>query len=439
MKFTVLITGITLLLPPTFALARTIEMPTNFQVEAIYRNLAGQPPDLESAARESEEYRAASEFDRATVLERQMEAKKAEFDNLKDVEAITLRARTSISEYDSAKGAYYIDAFQPGTYYPFGNYDVLMENGEQFRAWELPVEEARAVRDRVGDYASLTAEITIRTFGAAPGGERQIRGQITDVKLFHDDALLYEQTLDTAEYRQIVVAGETSVEEKPVAAENLTVAGIPLSMYLEETLAVLHQEGYAHVEGMERGEPHNHRPVGFSTDEATLQSFKSSSDDRTAQMVSDIMGRRSGRHYLTDVFGPDLDCRGETDALEKCGYFFARSDGHVHSIVQMQQAMGVSEDTITEALVEKYGQPSDSMPATVMNSYRGQMLVWGRSSRDLGETVPAVAKETENQHWQIEAFIVEPEEGRRVVIVQLNEVSANAGASSEADGGGIEF
>ena len=423
-----LLTATALLFHAAFVHAETIEMPTDFQVEAVYRHLANLPPDFERAARETQEYRNASEFDRSEVLARQIEALRAEFSRLSDVDAFVIRARTSLSEYDSEKGAYYIEAFRPGTYYPFGRYSISMENGEEFREWLLPVEEAREVRDAVGSFGSVITEITIRPFASSPGGEGRIRGQVTAVKIFADDRLLHEEALPTEAYLPISMQGGTTNEE-PVSEQNLTVSGIPLGAYLEETEMVLAQEGYSFFEGAPRGEQYGYRPIGFSTDEATLGTFKTSSRDRTATIYSNIMGGRSGPHYLAAVLGSRLDCHGQSDALEKCGYLFARDSGQVDTVIHMQQALGVSEKTIMDALSARYGQPSDKIPAVIMGSYRGTMLVWGLSNGDLGETVPAISDISENRHWQVEASIVEPDQGRHSVIVQLNNIETGNGTT----------
>lgn len=414
--------------------AETIEMPTDFQVESVYRNLANLPPDFERAARESQEYRSASEFDRSVVLERQIEALKSEFTSLSDVEALLIRAQSQLSEYDAERGAYYIEAFRPGTYYPFGSYGINMENAEEFLEWSLPVEEAREVRDAVGVFGSIIAEITIRPFATSPGRDGLIRGQVTAVKVFGDNRLLHEKEISPDTYRPISIQGGTTNEE-PITDDNLVVSGIPLGAYLEETENVLSQEGYSFFEGAHRGEQYEYRPVGFSTNEDTLSDFSASSEDRTATLYNNIMEARNGLHYLTSVLGPKLDCRGQSDALEKCGYLFARDSGQISTIIHMQQAFGVSEETIVDALAARYGQPSDQMPAVIMNSYRGTMLMWGISNGDLGETVPAVSDLSENRHWQIEAYIVEPEQGRHSVIVQLNIVSTKSSVS----GGGSEI
>ena len=160
--------------------AATIENPDDDQIVSLYHFLAGDPPNFEQQARQDYDYRSANEFDKPAVLKRLIAQSRARYEGNADIDLIILRTNSRFGDYNADLGGFQFDIFKPGIYFPFGpgrRYGLTMENAADFRTWELPVSEARDIRE-TAPRGNLTFEISIRPFGATQTRDKHIRGQV---------------------------------------------------------------------------------------------------------------------------------------------------------------------------------------------------------------------------------------------------------------------
>lgn len=447
-----------LLLHPSIGAAYTVENPTEFDIEAIYRHLAADPPDFDTAARQTDAYLRANEFERADALAREKDRLKQQYDALAEADLINIRLNARLSEYDSEKGVYYIDSFDDGSYIPFGDYGLSFDNAATFREWSLPVDRAQEVRELSPD-GRISAVIQARPFGLSPKGGRMLRGQIVSLKLYVEDRLLHEVEIPESEYRAIERPGSEAAKGSEIAAEKHNVLGIPIGLDLDETLAQLQDAGFSnHVTMTARDE---FTPTAFATSpdsltridpapeqaqtvtedgEPDIAAILANQEARRNEIYDSIMEGRSGRSFLLDGLGEKLDCNGTADILPSCGYVLSDAEGKTRSIILLQQAAGASKSAVTQSLIDKYGSPTDRFPATLLRAARGEQLVWGLASNELADKVGDITDISGHRHWQIEAVISEPEPGRTAVLVQINDVPFGAlGDGTGTKAGQIKF
>lgn len=404
--------------------AETIENPTDEQVVSLYHFLAGEPPNFEQEARVDYDYQSADEFDKAAVLKQVIAQKRALYESNADIDLILLRTNSRFGDYNADLGGYQFDIFKPGVYFPFGRnrYGLTMENAADFRNWVMPVSEAREVRN-IAPRGRLTFEISIRPFAVTGTREKHIRGQIVDVKAYaqQGNRLVYEASLDTSEYRAIAGA-DSPADERALDAETVAIQGVQLGTQQADFQKWLSDNGYNENSAKWTGY------TFFGTNTESIRFHKS---------ASSFVGASDYDPDSFGVFGKNFDCRSADDRLHSCGVARFDENGALMSLTLMQSAVGVTKQQIVSSLNKSYGSPSDRLNVFVMNAFRGEQLVWGQSSTELGRKATSLSDVSGPKHWQVEALISEPSTERIVVFVQINAISASDGAV--AGGGQIKF
>lgn len=412
---------------PSLTSADTIENPTDEQVVSLYHFMAGDPPNFEDEARKDTRYYSANEFDKPAILKQIADQKRALYEANADVDLILLRTGSGFGEYNADIGGYQFKIFEPGVYFPFGQfrqYGLTMENAADFRDWTMPVADARALRDEA-PYGRLTFEIALRPFGVVSTREKHIRGQIVGVKAFTQttNRLVFEAALDASDYRPIAGA-DSPTTERPLEDDKIALQGVRLGIdrtAFEEWIA---ERGYTAKGGS--------REVAFGTNVESINLHNSSGQ---LQAVGNI----DYDPVSAGVFGKDFDCRSVDDRLHSCGYAKFDEDGVLVSMVLLQSALGATKQQIVSSMNQAYGSPADRFNVSVRNFIRGEQFVWGLSSTELGRDSTSLTDVSGAKHWQVEAVITEPSTERLVVIVQINQITQADGSNATAGGGQIKF
>ncbi|MEM7668067.1 MAG: hypothetical protein AAF317_02820 [Pseudomonadota bacterium] len=398
------------------AQARILQNLDDETVRLLANYLASDTPNFRERALKTKEYRQANEFDKPEVLERIEARMRSEYEGFADIDGIKLRVRTKIGEFDAAKGVYRIRTFRPGVFFRFGRYSLSLDNASDFYEWELPVAEARRIRE-MSQFGNMIAEILLRPFGVAPDDQNQVRTQVIDLKLFEERSgqLVHSKLVPEAEYRSIEVASSTGPTMLP--EETVSLLDIRPGMAVEEAKSILEDAGYR-VDGVFGG----YRGVHYNFSTAPKRQIDYSSLDRN--------NRASG------IFGLGLDCR-DSDQIHSCGHVrFDRDTNQVISVILLQNAVGTSKQDLVSALFEKYGPATDRFATTLWEEHLVDQYVWGGFIE--GNRVPAtdLTPISGPKHWQVEAIIAEPDTRRKSVIVQINEVE---GDSAVTGAGGVRF
>lgn len=404
----------------TPAIARTIDNPDDKTIELLADYLAGNTPNFREQALGDFEYRRANEFDKPQVLEAIEDRLRAEYEGFAEVEALQLRVRGDIGQFDAAAGVYRISVFKPGTYFPFrGGYGLYLDNAADFYEWALPVAEARKVRE-ISPRGDVVVELIVTPFGVAPNDHRHVRGQVIGMKLFEQRSgqLLHEVALPADQRKSI----DSAAAQKPssVDEEAMVLAGVRLGMDMDEARAVLTDAGFD--VGEELG-------VSFR--------FSTYADGLRRELDSSVLGVSQDQMQFphADHFTPDLHC-GDDTQVHSCGIvYYDRETRTVESIALLQNAVGTSKQDIVTALSEKFGPAGDRFNAYLWRKHAVDQYVWGGfteakiRNHDFTEISGPKA-------WQVEAFIAEPTPQRKTVIVQINRIPE---AQSVTGDGGIKF
>lgn len=412
---------------PALVTAETIENPTDEQVISLYHFLAGDPPNFEDEARKDSRYFSANEFDKPAVLKQIADQKRALYEANADVDLILLRTGSGFGDYNADIGGYQFNIFEPGVYFPFGQfrrYGLTMENAADFRDWTMPVADARALRDEA-PRGRLTFEIALRPFGVVSTREQHIRGQIVGVKAFTQttNRLVYDVALDPSEYRPIAGA-DSPTTERPLEDDKIALQGVKLGIDRTAFEDWIAERGYTAKGG--------NREVAFGTNVESINLHNSSG-------ALQATGNINYDPVSAGVFGKDFDCRSVDDGLHSCGYAKFDEDGVLVSMALLQSALGVTKQQIVSSMNKAYGSPSDRFNVSVRNFIRGEQFVWGLSSTELGRDSTSLTDVSGAKHWQVEAVVTEPSTERLVVLVQINKIDTPATDGAVAGGGQIEF
>lgn len=401
---------------PLMAQARILQNLDNETVGLLANFLASETPNFRERALNTREYRQANEFDKPQVLERIEARMRSEYEGFADIDGIKLRVSTKIGQYDAAAGVYRIDLFSPGGYFPFGRYGLTLDNASDFHEWELPVAEARRIRE-LSPFGNMVAEIVLRPFGVAPDDQNQVRTQIIDLKLFEQRSgrLVHTKVVPPAEYRNIQVASNTG--PSMLQAEKVSLAGISIGMGVEDAKAVLEGAGYRISQDAGNGS------VFFTTAGKDVPYLGQLTTDE--RLIPGSL-----------AYGLNLDCRDD-DQIQSCGRL--RYDQEAKTVVNMallQIAVGTSKQDIVTALFQKYGPATDRFDTSLWRRHLADQYVWGGFVE--GRDVPATdfTPISGPKHWQVEAFLMEPDTRRKAVIVQINKVG---GSSAVTGAGGVKF
>lgn len=107
---------------------------------------------------------------RATIRAELLSAAEA----VREVGSIRLSIHDAgLSAYDPTYGEFTIRALSPSSTFPFEAFTqkitVKLDNGSTAQMWKATPEEARVVRDKLGNYGGATLDVELVVTGAVPG------------------------------------------------------------------------------------------------------------------------------------------------------------------------------------------------------------------------------------------------------------------------------
>lgn len=165
--------------------------PDDLQMSLLAYRLTGRTPPLEAWAGEQNSVRTANEFTRADQLRAETATLAAVYDSTEDIGFLQMRLRSQLSQYDAAKGGYYLTVFAPGGTFGFKGrekVDVRLENGSEAYFWAMDAARAEEILDDTGSSQhnrSVTIDAKIRLLGT----ERRtygllIKGRIVEYAIY---------------------------------------------------------------------------------------------------------------------------------------------------------------------------------------------------------------------------------------------------------------
>ena len=411
---------------PQQGFARIIDNPQPQEIDVIYKVLSGASFDFEAEARKSRIYMQANEFDKPAALQQAVEELRRQYQGAKDVTAVKMRLRGSFSQYDAQRGVYSFDVFRPGVLLTLHRRNFVIENADAFRDWALPVEDAKAVRQR-NPSGSVVYEIDLRPFAVSDTQSNTMRSQVIGLKVFTPEGqLLHEASLAPSEYRDLIRSGDTA-DQHPLTAEILTLQGLNLGAsrsYFEQ---------WAEENSYQTKDMLGHTRIATGADAID---FTFNLSDYSSSIIS---GSRNVDKPEFNIFGPKLDCRASSGRLESCGLVYFGQDKNVQSVMIMQSAVGVQQQQIVDSLTERYGPPADRLQTVLLDHFRAEQLVWGISTDGLSGKAYPMTQLSKKRHWQVEAAITKIDAQRLVVFVQLNRIEAAGGAVAGTNGNKPRF
>ncbi len=439
--------------------AREIFNPDDTQIDLMYRYLASDPPDFRSEAKKTYEVRRADEFNRPNVARQVENNMRRDFELMKDVDVLRIRAHGKLSEYDSDRGGFYVSALSPGTYFKYGTVQYIFENPDYFHLWKVSTGNARLVVEQLGYGRNVALDIRTRPFAVDAAQGRKIRAQVIGLDIFSAKTKKHLGTINLPEdqYREIMVAGLEP--ESILTPDKLNILGLSHDMTYSQVIDWAVNSGFAMFSFKDSGKASRTGADGgkilkqqFSQELPYLPDLFLSSDNQSFKLKQ-IKGGWDGSLEFGDggeysIFGSKFDCMSPKNLGVKCGFVdFVGSDAtdeekpeSVKRITFAQSASGVTREQIIAKLTEKYGTPSDNKSAIIFDQYRGNMLVWGRIRQHPESDVQMYfTRETWTQNWEIEAYIIEPSEDRITVITQINVFPSDQEATISGGNGAIKF
>lgn len=188
---------------------RLLSHPDDLQLVLLgYRLRGSQPPIADWAAAQHAVVRA-NEFERANVIRQEQARLQGIHDSTADVGRLRFDVRAQLSEYDGARGGYYLDAFAPGSVFNFSariaahpfteeSITLQVQNEEELNFWPLDAAAAQEVLRRNDGMRNVVLDSQFRVLGVAQrsGGPvillRLQRYAITSTK-YGQPAVLGEQ------------------------------------------------------------------------------------------------------------------------------------------------------------------------------------------------------------------------------------------------------
>jgi hypothetical protein len=134
--------------------SQTLDYPDPLQLLMLAYRLAGQTPPIDTWALQASSLISADEFSRPAVLKAEIERLTAVFASTADVGFVRLTTDGNLSEYDAARGGYYLPAFESGIRYEFEAYreklGLQVANSADAYLWPLKPDEARETLKKAG-------------------------------------------------------------------------------------------------------------------------------------------------------------------------------------------------------------------------------------------------------------------------------------------------
>ena len=176
--------------------------PDDLQMTMLAYRLTGRRPPLEDWAGDDFDVRRADEFSKPQLLQDETARLAAIHDATEDAGFLQYRLRSQLSQYDSAKGGYYLTAFAPGqqtTYSGREQVSVQLENMSEAFFWPMDAQQAQdmlALTNR-----NVTIDVKVRITGTSRRSSGiVITGRITDYGLYsegyNDERLLGRFSLE---------------------------------------------------------------------------------------------------------------------------------------------------------------------------------------------------------------------------------------------------
>ncbi|MFK5595884.1 hypothetical protein ACFZ8E_02590 [Methylobacterium sp. HMF5984] len=417
--------GVALLLLSSSASSRALTSPSPYQIELLYRSIGAQPPDFDALARDSQQFRQASEFDRSSVLGEQTQRLRREYESMRDVDTVTLRVSGSFNEYDSANGGFPLDLFQPNiglNFYSRAPYTVSFENYKEFSTWKIESTAARKTLADLRNSRSVVYELQARPFANDAVGENRLRMQVREVRI-----------LDPRNGNAIAAMKSNEALRPLLSAANAAHEDVPADKM--------------EFRGLKIGDDESKYLAWVKSNYGSYSSKSFDSLDRLNHQFAQIKGvdieNRMWMGSSPQVMGTNLKCQAELDAERNCGTVILQretsaSPRKVTTIIGVQTLVGVTESSVTDALVRKYGNYVDSFETVASisgrmegSNYRGKQFVWGRSFQAT-DKFGATKYTDQKRNWPIEAYLLNPEKDIYVLIVQLTRSPLSAVANADS-------
>ncbi|GAB4524300.1 MAG: hypothetical protein Kow00133_12500 [Amphiplicatus sp.] len=145
---------------------RALSYPDDLQMTMLAYRLTDRVPPFEEWASEAQDVRRANEFDRAAALKEETGRLQAIYDSTENIGILQLRTNSQLSQYDSARGGYYLTAFSPGRVFTFNGREPLsiqIENSDAAFFWPMDSNAAQEVLAQTNRNVSI--DMTLRLTG----------------------------------------------------------------------------------------------------------------------------------------------------------------------------------------------------------------------------------------------------------------------------------
>lgn len=161
--------------PPAAIQGRKGELtnPDNSTVVFLYHDLAGLAPPLDRWVEDDSRVRLARPIDKAEMRKTVRAELESAGRAVQDIGFIRLSLGADLSDYDPSYGEFTVGALAPSSVVSF---DALGEkvslrfgNGRTAQIWRVSPQEAEQVRDRIGQFGSVTIDVLLRITAVQPG------------------------------------------------------------------------------------------------------------------------------------------------------------------------------------------------------------------------------------------------------------------------------
>lgn len=180
--------------------------PDHLQMVMLGYRLRGMTPPLAQWAEAQYAVQRANEFERAAVLASERQRLQGIYDGTANVGRLRMDVGAQLSQYDAARGGYYLTAFTPGSVFNFSaepashareQVAVQVDNEEELNFWPLDAAAAQDVLRKTNGSRSVDLDSHFRITGIT----QRSGGPTITVRL-------QRYTIVSTRYRQPVVLGE---------------------------------------------------------------------------------------------------------------------------------------------------------------------------------------------------------------------------------------
>ncbi|WP_288757590.1 hypothetical protein [uncultured Brevundimonas sp.] len=170
---------------------------TDGDIVRIYYGAAGLTPPLEQWAEDQLRHIEGVEAEEA--WRRATDRANAQWNALKDLRCIVIRANANVGGYDEARGALAVGALNPDSYYTFNDggerVQIRFRNADSVRFWPMAREHAHALTANYG-MSGATAIIRTKIISARPSGRGGvIEAEVVDYDIQSDRGDGFHETV----------------------------------------------------------------------------------------------------------------------------------------------------------------------------------------------------------------------------------------------------